>query len=212
MPKPGLSELRAQEGRLVSMPETQGFVFNQTMLRIRDPQRSLDFYSNVLGMTLVKEFSFPDMRFSLYFVGYVTPEDEAIPGDAVERSAYAFRQKAMLELTHNWGTESDDSFAGYHNGNDDPRGYGHIGLSVPDVESACERFEKMGVEFCKTAERREDEGAGFHKGSGRLLDRNTGSQQLCLHGCSNDGGPPGGRLVRDYAPGVEDALWIERRS
>ena len=149
MSKQGLTELRAQEGRPMSMPETQGFVFNQTMLRIRDPGRSLDFYSNVLGMTLVKELSFPEMQFSLYFVGYVTPEDEAIPDDPVERCAYAFRQKAMLELTHNWGTESDESFAGYHNGNDDPRGFGHIGLSVPDVESACERFEKMGVEFVK---------------------------------------------------------------
>ena len=163
MSKPGLSELRAQEGRPVSIPETQDFVFNQTMLRIRDPQRSLEFYSNVLGMTLIKELSFPDMQFSLYFVGYVTPEDEPIPDDPVERNAYAFRQKAMLELTHNWGTESDESFSGYHNGNDDPRGFGHIGLSVPDVESACERFEKMGVEFVKRPNDGKMKGLAFIK-------------------------------------------------
>ena len=163
MTKSDYGELRAREGRPVSTPETRGFVFNQTMLRIRDPRRSLDFYSNVLGMTLIKEFSFPDMRFSLYFVGYVTPEDEAIPDDAVERGAYAFRQKAMLELTHNWGTESDESFAGYHDGNDDPRGFGHIGLSVPDVRSACERFEKMGVEFVKRPDDGKMKGLAFIK-------------------------------------------------
>ena len=154
-------DLTVQEGRVASVPETDGFVFNQTMLRIKDPKRSINFYQNVLGMTLVKRLDFPDMEFTLFFMGYVRPEDEAIPGDTVERTAYAFRQKALLELTHNWGTENDDSFSGYHNGNDDPRGFGHIGMSVPDVASACKRFDELGVDYVKRPDEGKMKGLAF---------------------------------------------------
>ena len=160
--RPASSNSIAREGEIVSRPETSGFVFNQTMLRVRDPERSLDFYHNVLGMTLLKQLDFPEMKFTLFFLGYVTPEDEPIPEDPVERTAYAFRQKAMLELTHNWGTEDDETFA-YHNGNDDPRGFGHIGLSVPDVSAACERFAQMDVDFVKRPDEGSMKGLAFIK-------------------------------------------------
>lgn len=51
-------------------------------------------------------------------------------------------------MTCNWGTKDDDTL-GYHNGNSDPRGFGHIGIAVPSVYGACKRFEELGVKFVK---------------------------------------------------------------
>ena len=141
------------------MKETQDFVLNQTMLRIKDPGKSVPFYQDVLGMTLIDKFDFPDMSFSLYFMGYPT---EAIPEDPAERAKWLFEQPALLELTHNYGTENDDEFT-YHNGNDDPRGFGHIGVSVPNVYEACERFEEMDVEFVKRPDDGNMKGLAFIK-------------------------------------------------
>ena len=152
-----------QEGSITRSPGTEGFVFNQTMVRIKEPERSLKFYRDVMGMTLLKKLDFPDMEFSLYFMGYVRPEDGPIPDDPMARTEYTFEQKALLELTHNWGTENDEAFEGYHNGNNDPRGYGHIGMSVPDVYRACERFEELGVEFVKRPDDGKMKGIAFIK-------------------------------------------------
>ena len=141
---------------------TEEFVFNQTMMRIKDPHISLDFYQRILGMTLLKTLEFPEMKFTLYFLGYLREEDLPVPENAVERTEYAFRQKALLELTHNWGTETDDSFA-YHDGNSEPRGFGHIGISVPDVYQASRRFEELGVEFVKKPDAGNMKGLAFIK-------------------------------------------------
>ena len=139
----------SREGARVNVPATEGFVFNQTMMRIRDPEKSLAFYCDVLGMSLLRKLDFPDFKFTLYFLAHLDDGDPEIPGSAEDRTAYALAQRGVLELTHNWGTESDDDFAGYHSGNDDPRGFGHIGFAVPDVYAACERFEKLGIDFVK---------------------------------------------------------------
>lgn len=140
---------------------TKSYFFQQTMYRIKDPKVSLDFYSRVLGMKLLKRFDFPEMKFSLYFMGY---EDvEVAPTDPVERTVWTFKCKATLELTHNWGTESDPEFKGYHNGNSEPRGYGHIGITVDDTYKACERFEKLGVEFVKRPNDGKMKGLAFIK-------------------------------------------------
>ena len=88
-----------------------------TMLRGGDLQRAIDFYTQVLGMTLQRRSENPDYKYSLAFVGYgKNPEH------------------AEIELTHNWGVES------YDMGN----AYGHIALGVPDVYAACEKIKASG--------------------------------------------------------------------
>lgn len=124
---------------------TQDYVFNHTMLRIKDPQPSLDFYSRVLGMRLLRKVDFADARFSLYFLAMT--QGEEVPHTPSERQRYTFGRQSVLELTHNWGTENDDSQ--YHNGNQEPRGFGHICFSVPDIQAACARFDHLQIPFVK---------------------------------------------------------------
>ncbi|XP_050804599.1 lactoylglutathione lyase [Gopherus flavomarginatus] len=139
-------------------PSTKDFLLQQTMLRIKDPKKSLDFYTRILGMTLLQKCDFPTMKFSLYFLAYEDKND--IPKDTRERTAWTFSRKATLELTHNWGTENDENQS-YHNGNSDPRGFGHIGIAVPDVAEACKRFEELGVKFVKRPDDGKMKGLAF---------------------------------------------------
>lgn len=126
---------------------TLGFVFNHTMLRVKDVTKSLDFYTRVLGFTLVRRRDFDEAKFSLYFL--VLVDDPAlIPAEEPARGEWLLSQRGVLELTHNHGTESDANFH-YHDGNGEPRGFGHICVSVPDVETTCARFEQLGVPFQK---------------------------------------------------------------
>ena len=109
---------------------------NHTMLRIRDPEASLAFYRDVLGMEVVGERHFEEAAFSLYFLSF--------PGTGTE--------EGVLELTHNHGTESDPDFAGYHHGNSDPRGFGHICITVDSLDEAVAGFDAAGMRFVKRPE------------------------------------------------------------
>ncbi|KAL7617594.1 lactoylglutathione lyase isoform X1 [Lactuca sativa] len=158
------NELPSNNPGLQSTPpdkETNGYFMQQTMYRIKDPKASLDFYSRVLGMSLLKRLDFPDMKFSLYFMGY--EDTSSAPEDPVERTAWTFGQKATIELTHNWGTEKDPNFKAYHNGNSEPRGFGHIGITVDDTYKACERFARLNVEFVKKPDDGKMKGIAFIK-------------------------------------------------
>ncbi|KAL7388532.1 hypothetical protein ABVT39_015897 [Epinephelus coioides] len=144
--KGGLSDEAVSNACKEGDPITKDYMMQQTMLRVKNPAKSLDFYTRILGMTLLQKIDFPSMRFTLYFLGY---EDKAdIPADIKERTAWTFSRRATIELTHNWGSESDESLS-YHNGNNEPRGFGHIGVAVPDVYAACKVFEEQGVRFVK---------------------------------------------------------------
>lgn len=143
-----LHSLRETPGVASATPaETRGFVFNHTMLRVKDITASLDFYTRVLGFSLIDQRDFPEAAFSLYFLAYV-PAGTAIPEDDAQRRLWMAGIPGVLELTHNHGTEQQDGPV-YHDGNSDPRGFGHICVSVPELEVACARFEALGVPFQK---------------------------------------------------------------
>ena len=126
---------------------TRGFVLNHTMIRIKDPAISLDFYTRVLGMRLLRKLDFPEMQFSLYFLAKVGGET-VIPEQAGERTAWTLSQRGILELTHNWDSENDPTFI-YHNGNTQPQGFGHICFSVPDLAAAVSWFDENKIVYVK---------------------------------------------------------------
>jgi lactoylglutathione lyase len=128
-------------------PAAQGFVLNHTMLRVKDPTVSLDFYTRIMGMRVLRKLDFPEMTFSLYFLSRAEADGPA-PEDIGERTAWTFSQRAVLELTHNWGTENDAAFA-YHDGNKQPQGFGHICFSVPDLDAAVRWFDEHSIPFVK---------------------------------------------------------------
>jgi lactoylglutathione lyase len=131
-------------------PASQGFVLNHSMLRVKDPVVALDFYTRVFGMRVLRKLDFPEMKFSLYFL-HRAQAGESAPEDAGERTAWTFAQRGILELTHNWGTESDAAFK-YHDGNAQPQGFGHICFSVPDLDAAIRWFDENGVVYVKRPE------------------------------------------------------------
>ena len=95
-----------------------------TMLRVGDLDRSLRFYTEVLGMRLLRKNDYPDGKFTLAFVGY---------GDESEG--------AVLELTYNWGVDK------YDLGN----AYGHVAIAVDDAYKACEEVKRRGGKVTREA-------------------------------------------------------------
>jgi len=94
-----------------------------TMLRVFDLDKSLDFYTRLLGMTLLRKSDYEGGRFTLAFVGYGEEKDTAV-----------------IELTHNW-----DQAEPYTIGN----GYGHIAIGVPDIYGTCETLRAAGAKITR---------------------------------------------------------------
>lgn len=117
--------------------------FNHTMVRIKDPKKALKFYQEDLGMTLLRTAEFEAAKFTLYFLAF-NKDPNFVPNSGAGVS----NREGILELTWNWGTENDADFA-YHNGNAEPQGYGHIGITVPDVDAAVAHLESRGVTIKK---------------------------------------------------------------
>ncbi|WP_019613554.1 lactoylglutathione lyase [Psychromonas ossibalaenae] len=95
-----------------------------TMLRVADLQKSIDFYTNVLNMNLIRQSENSEYRYTLAFLGYGDEKDTTV-----------------LELTHNWDTDE------YDLGN----AYGHIAIESNDIYAACETIKNMGGEITREA-------------------------------------------------------------
>ena len=95
-----------------------------TMLRVGELDTSIDFYTQVLGMQLLRRKDYPDGEFTLAFVGY---------GDEADNT--------VIELTHNWGTASYDP----------GEGYGHIAIEVDDVYAAADEVKRRGGKVIREA-------------------------------------------------------------
>ena len=97
-----------------------------TMLRVGDLQRSIDFYTKVMGMTLLRSTERPEQKYSLAFVGYGRGNADG---------------QAEIELTYNHGVAS------YEMGS----AYGHIAIAVPDAYAACDRIRAAGGQVTREA-------------------------------------------------------------
>jgi len=95
-----------------------------TMLRVGNLERSIEFYTRVLGMKLLRQKDYPDGKFTLAFVGYGDESDHTV-----------------IELTHNWDTQSYDL----------GEGYGHIAIEVDDVYAAVEELQVRGGKVIRPA-------------------------------------------------------------
>jgi lactoylglutathione lyase len=95
-----------------------------TMIRVVDLDKSIDFYTNIFGMQLLRKKDFPDGRFTLAFVGYGAEDSHTV-----------------IELTHNWDTKS------YELGN----AFGHIAIAVPNAYKACDDITAKGGKVVRPA-------------------------------------------------------------
>jgi lactoylglutathione lyase len=111
----------ANEGEIHHMSET--FSYLHTMLRVKNLEDSVNFYTGLLGMTELRRHEVPEGKYTLAFIGYGGEKTHTV-----------------LELTYNWG--KDD---GYELGT----AFGHIALGVPDIHATCEKLRKAGAKIAR---------------------------------------------------------------
>lgn len=128
-----------------STPETQGYRLSHTMLRVSNPERSLRFYRELMGMSLI--FTLNTGPFTVYYLGYPGPDDHS----AVDIANTMSSRTGLLELVHVPETNIDDASKGDEK-LDEPavKGFGHLGFYVPDVEGALKRAEESGYTVVKS--------------------------------------------------------------
>ena len=108
-----------------AVPDADKFRLLHTMIRVKDLDASLDFYTNKLGMKLLRKRDYPSGKFTLAFVGY---------GDEADHT--------VIELTHNWDQKEPYALG---------TAFGHLAVAVPDVYKTCERLAAAGVKIPRPA-------------------------------------------------------------
>ena len=103
------------------MTDTSKYRLLHTMIRVKDMDKSIDFYTRLLGMKLMRKKDYPSGEFTLAFVGYGDEDSDAV-----------------IELTHNWGQETPYDLG---------TGFGHLAVGVPDIYGTCEALTKEGVKI-----------------------------------------------------------------
>jgi len=150
--------------RTLDGPHSAGrgqFNLSQTMLRVKCPQKALEFYCDKMGMTNVCEAHIESGRFSVYFLSSHIERAE-VEGKSMDQRRAMMKQSfhPFLELTHNWGTETHPPFR-YHSGNEEPKGFGHTGFLLDDLGSFCKGLQAQNVSFKKLPEDGKMRGIAF---------------------------------------------------
>lgn len=116
-----------------STPQKSKWRFNHTFLRVKDIEESLLFYTSNLGMTVLKRVPYANRE--QVFVGYYRNSEERDNWEKI------LGREGLVELVQYHGTEKSD--IKYHNGNDQPQGFGHLCITVDDLDAACARLEGL---------------------------------------------------------------------
>lgn len=132
------------------------------MLRIKDPTKTIPFYTDLLGMTLIDTLDFPQYKFKLYFLTTLPDNVEynLTPGTQAAHDYLWSIEGTALELTYNYGSENDVS-TNYHPGNQEGDGFGHVAFNTDDVYAACDRLQEAGVSFKKKPDEGRMKGLAF---------------------------------------------------
>ena len=115
----------AAAGKTAAAIDAAKFRMLHTMIRVKDLDKSLDFYTRLMGMKLIRKKDYPTGEFTLAFVGYGDEENSTV-----------------VELTHNWPQKEPYSIGS---------GFGHLAIGVPDVYAVCDRLAKEGVKIPRPA-------------------------------------------------------------
>nr|AVY05524.1 glyoxalase I [Nodulisporium sp.] len=139
------------------MTDISTYQFNHSMIRVKDPEASLKFYK-LLGLSVLQELKLPDYGLDLYFVAYDSPA-------STSHSKLLSDREGVIELNYTYGIKKT------HSGNEDPKGFGHICVSVDNIQAACNRLADAGCEFQST----------LRNGSAFVLDPDGYWIQLIAH-------------------------------